>query len=102
MYMYSLASVHCYITCILVNTCCVLHVVDDQLDEDDLELIKENTGVDIQVVSWHGLMSPYVHIDTPYTNTYTCICRHCIVVPVSRMCVFLSLEAVTYIFYKLV
>ena len=25
--------------------------VDDQLDEDDLELIKENIGVDIQVVS---------------------------------------------------
>ena len=30
--------------------------VDDQLDEDDLELIKENIGVDIQVVSTHMYM----------------------------------------------
>lgn len=66
---YSLAFMHGCVTCMLVNTCCVLHVVDDQLDEDDLELIKENTGVDIQVVGWQGLVCVYVHITTPYAYT---------------------------------
>ena len=32
--------------------------VDDQLDEDDLELIKENIGFDIQAVSL-GSLYPY-------------------------------------------
>lgn len=39
--------------------------VDDQLDEDDLELIKENIGVDIQVVSTHMYMC---------LSTYACTC----------------------------
>ena len=33
--------------------------VDDQLDEDDLELIKENTGFDIQVVSVPAVVNAY-------------------------------------------
>ena len=37
--------------CMLLSSVCVLNcLVDDQLDEDDLELIKENIGVEIQVV----------------------------------------------------
>lgn len=72
-----LSSVCALLYRMLVNTCCVLRVVDDQLDEDDLELIKENTGVDIQVVGLHGLVSSicvciHVHI-------HVCVgIEHCI------------------------
>ena len=45
----------CVCVCVCVCVCmCVCTVVDDQLDEDDLELIKENTGFDIQIVSLHS------------------------------------------------
>ena len=37
--------------CVCVQCFFCAMSVDDQLDEDDLELIKENIGVDIQVVS---------------------------------------------------
>ena len=49
MYVYTL-HLHVHV-CVCIQCFFCAMSVDDQLDEDDLELIKENIGVDIQVVS---------------------------------------------------
>ena len=51
--------------------CVLCLAVDDQLDEDDLELIKENIGFDIQAVSLclfsSGVTGRYYIIHIHYT-----------------------------------
>ena len=57
-----------------VCSCSDCTAVDDQLDEDDLELIKENTGFDIQAVSSLPVMFTcmYTHLYNTHTHTHIC------------------------------